>query len=79
MIKTFTRDEIIRYIYGETTNTETEEIVNDVLCNHEVNSEFDELANLKKQLDNIKEEPSKRSIDNVLNYSRLFEMPQFTD
>ncbi len=79
MIKTFTRDELIRYIYGESTNTETEEIVSGVLCDNDVNREFDELTDLKQQLNSIREEPSNRSIDNILNYSRRFEMPQFTD
>jgi len=79
MIKTFTRDELIRYIYGESTKKETEEIVSAVLCDNEVNSEFDGLIDLKQQLDSIKEEPSRRSINNILNYSRRFEMPQFTD
>ncbi len=79
MIKIFTRDELIRYIYGESTKLETEEIVNTVLCDNEVNNEFDELTDLKHQLDSIKEEPSWRSINNILNYSRRFEMPQFTD
>lgn len=79
MIKTFTRDELIRYIYGESTKQETEEIVSTVLCDNEANSEFDELTDLKQQLDSIKEEPSRRSINNILNYSRRFEMPQFTD
>ncbi len=79
MIKTFTRDELIRYIYGESTKSETEEIVSSVLCDNEVNAEFDALTNLKQRLDRVKEEPANRSINNILSYSRLFEMLQCTD
>ena len=79
MIKTFTRDELIRYIYGETTNTETEEIVKDVLCDNESHMEFEELVDMKQELDQVKMEPSDHVIRNILDYSRFFEMPQFTD
>lgn len=79
MIKTFTRDELIRYIYGESTKSETDEIVSSVLCDNEVNAEFDAITDVKQELDRVKEEPSNRSINNILSYSRRFEMPQYTD
>ena len=79
MIKTFTRNDLIRYIYGEITRKETEVIASAILCDNDTNNEFDELINLKQQLDSVLEEPSNRSVSNILNYSRLFEMPQFTD
>ena len=79
MIKTSTRDELIRYIYGESTKNETDDIINLVLCDNKANHEFDEIANLKMQLNQVQEEPSNRCIDRILNYSKQFEMPQFTD
>ena len=79
MIKTFTRDDLIRYIYGESTKQETEEIASTVLCDNDTNREFDELTEIRHQLDNVREEPSQVSIANILSYSRLFEMPHLTD
>ena len=79
MIKTFTRDDLIRYIYGETTKRETEEIAQAVLCDNDTHAEFNGLTDLKNQLDALREEPSGQVIQTILNYSRIFEMPHLTD
>ncbi len=79
MIKTFTRDDLIRYIYGETTKLETESIENEVLCDNDAHQQFNEMIELKQTLDKVKYEPSKGVIESIINYSRSYEMPEYSD
>jgi len=79
MTKTFTLDDLIRYVYGETQKNETEEIENSILCDNTAHKEFDQLILMKQSLDKIKVEPSNHVVSKILNYSRSFEMPELTD
>lgn len=79
MIKTFTRDDLIRYIYGETTKLETESIENEVLCDNDAHQQFNEMIELKQTLDKVKYEPSKGVVESIINYSRSYEMPEYSD
>lgn len=79
MTKTSTRNDLIRYIYGETTKEETELIEKEILCDNSCYDEFGELLDVKLSLGRIKEEPSQQVVSKILDYSKSFEMPQFTD
>ena len=79
MTKTFTPDDLIRYIYGETDKQETEKIESDILCNNSSMEEFSQLIEIKQSLDKMRITPSETVISNILDYSKSFEMPQFTD
>ncbi len=70
MIKTFTKDDLIRYLYHETTETETKEISNALLFDAELRSVYAELNAVKQQLDQSRLEPSASTIGNILNYAR---------
>lgn len=71
MTKTFTHDDLIRYIYRETSEEESKDVENALLCNSRLSDLFKELKSMIISLDGIfSEEPSERSIDNILHYSK---------
>lgn len=70
MIKTFTKDDLMRYLYHETSEEETKEISNALICDSELLVQYNDLCAAKKALDEARMEPSERVIQNILNYSR---------
>ncbi|GAB1445862.1 hypothetical protein MASR2M41_15920 [Flammeovirgaceae bacterium] len=70
MTQTFTQDDLIRYIYHETTEKETREIDSALICDSELQEQYKELVAMKAQLDVIRMEPSEGCINGILNYAR---------
>lgn len=70
MTQTFTQDDLIRYIYHETTEKETREIDRALICDSELQKQYTELVTTKKQLDIVRMEPSHGCINGILNYAR---------
>ena len=70
MTQTFTQDDLIRYLYRETTERETREIDKALICDSELQKQYKELVTMKSQLDELRMEPSDRSINGILNYAR---------
>jgi hypothetical protein len=70
MTKTFTQNDLIRFIYRETSEEETREINKALLCDSELQAQYKELNATHKQLNQTKLEPSAASIQNILNYAR---------
>lgn len=74
MIKTFTQDDLVRYIYKETTKEENFEIEQAMLFDEVLADEYDELKSVVSSLDAIQVEPSARSVETILSYSRSFHL-----
>lgn len=70
MTQTFTQDDLIRYLYHETTEKETREIDKALICDSELRSQFKELVAMKNQLDVIRMEPSEGCVNGILNYAK---------
>ncbi len=70
MTKTFTQNDLIRFIYRETSEEETREINKALLCDSTLQAQYTELNDAYKQVDRAKLEPSAASIQNILNYAR---------
>ncbi|MGK7394543.1 MAG: hypothetical protein ACNS62_08215 [Candidatus Cyclobacteriaceae bacterium M3_2C_046] len=70
MTKTFTHDDIIRYVYQETSESENKEIEQLLLCDSELLDLYNQLINIKDSLNDIMKVPSDESVDNILHYSR---------
>ena len=70
MIRTFTRNDVIRYVYNELNTKENQEIELAMLFDPDLAEEFYEMSKVKRTLNRIVKEPSKRVIDNILNYSK---------
>jgi uncharacterized coiled-coil DUF342 family protein len=70
MIKTFTQNDLIRFLYHETSEEETKEINKALLCESELQKQYKELSTMRKELDALRLEPSATSVQNILNYAR---------
>lgn len=70
MIQTSTHNEIIRFLYDETTEEETKLIKSDLLFNEEARNFYHEVASVKSTLNNGLKSPKQRTIENILNYSK---------
>ena len=74
MTKTFTQDELIRYIYHETSDQENKEIENALICDDVILEMYKKLKNTIEQLDKIEQSPSGQVIDKILNYSKSVDL-----
>ncbi len=72
MIKTFTQDDLVRYIYQETTKEENIEIEQAMLFDEALADDYAELSGIVSSLNGIQKEPSQSTIDSILNYSKSF-------
>lgn len=70
MIKTFTHDDLLRYFYRETSDTETKELEHALLCDPGLLESFKDLKFAFNSLDSLIMEPSERPVENILNYSK---------
>jgi hypothetical protein len=70
MTKTFTPNDVIRYIYQETSEEENQEIEQAFLCDTELLGIYKDYNSIIKQLDAVVKYPSERSTENILKYSR---------
>jgi len=70
MTKTFTQNDVIRYVYNELNIEEKQDIELAMLLDQDLADQFYELSKLKRSLNKIVKEPSQRVIDNILNYSK---------
>lgn len=70
MIKTFTQNDLIRFLYHETTEEESREINNALLCDADLRLKMQELQHAQLALDDAALEPSPASVLSILSYSR---------
>lgn len=74
MIRTFTQNELIRYIYQETKTKENIEIETAAIFDEELAAELDLLRKTVKSLNLIERSPSDKSIDKILSYSKSYDL-----
>jgi hypothetical protein len=70
MIKTFTQNDLMRYLYHETTEKEEQEISKALLSDTELRAMYTSMVALKKELDKAQLEPSPSTVLNILSYAR---------
>ncbi|MDI9874626.1 hypothetical protein [Flectobacillus rivi] len=73
MIQTFTQNDVIRYVYEETSEEENLLIQDALVHDTEMLEFYLDLVDLKIGLDTSYREPSSRTVDNILAYSRNFD------
>lgn len=66
MTKTFTENDLIRYVYGETSEVENIEIENLLLCDSDVQEQMAQLMEIKSQLSAVDYSPSENSVKNII-------------
>ncbi|WP_089681565.1 anti-sigma factor family protein [Catalinimonas alkaloidigena] len=70
MTQTFTHDDILRYLYGE-TNAQESQLIESALASDEALYQFyRQNKELIGQLHNITLEPPQRVVDNIMKYAR---------
>ena len=74
MIKTFTQNDLIRYIYKETTPGETKGIRKALLFDTKLQKQYKELKECVRKLDNLEEAPSQKVLHNILEYSKTLNL-----
>jgi hypothetical protein len=62
MTRTFTQNDLIRYIYDETSNAESSEIQQALLCNGSLQEEYKSLSGVISMLDELLETSRSSSI-----------------
>jgi hypothetical protein len=70
MTKTFTRNDLIRYIYQETTEREKQKIEQELLLDNKLFEEYKNLAEVSMELDRVDLSPSEKTIKKILNFSK---------
>jgi hypothetical protein len=70
MIQTFTQNDVIRYVYEETTEEENLLIQDALVHDTEMLEFYLDMLDVKIGMDNSYSEPSSRCTDNILSYSK---------
>jgi hypothetical protein len=70
MIKTSTQNELIQYVYNELADPALEQLETALMQDNELAESCSDLLLLQQLLDGAAKSPSKRSINNILNYSK---------
>lgn len=74
MTKTFTQDDVIRYIYNETTAEENLAIAQALITDEMLMDEYKQLSASIDSLNSTMLEPSEKTITNILNYSKSVDL-----
>ncbi len=72
MIKTFTEDDLVRFIYGETTPTENEAISNAIMCDSVMQDSYRKLRDAVSFMNKGMMAPGEKVVNKILNYSKNF-------
>jgi hypothetical protein len=72
MIKTFTPNDVIRYVYKETSAEENTLIAYTLLTDTDLRTFYEEILGIKQEISKIMKEPSDKVVGQILTYSREF-------
>ncbi len=70
MIKTFTQNDLIRYIYQETNEQENIEIEEALLFDNKLFDTYRRMMEVSEELNRFEKSPSEKVINKILNYSK---------
>ena len=70
MTKTFTQNDVIRYIYHETSDVESAEIESALMSDNELLRYYQEYSLMKRRLQRAIKEPKESVLTKVLAYSK---------
>jgi hypothetical protein len=72
MIKTFTPNDVIRYIYKETSEEEGKLIAYTLLTDTELRIFYEEMKGMKQEISKLMREPSEKTVGQILTFSKDF-------
>ncbi|TDB63616.1 hypothetical protein [Arundinibacter roseus] len=79
MTKTFTYDDVVRYLYAETSPQENDDIVEALASDAEMLAFYLDSLELQAQMDRIVRTPSEKVTEKIFSYSRQFTTTQPAD
>lgn len=79
MTKTFTYDDVVRYLYSETSPQENNSLVEALSSDSEMLAFYLDSLELQVQMNRIVREPAQRSVDNILRYSQHYPISHSAD
>ena len=71
MHKTFTKEDLLRYLYGEMNREERQELRSLILEDNTLQSEFLELKEAKECLNKVRVSPSIFAVNNIMSYAKV--------
>lgn len=77
MIKTFTQDDLVRYIYQETTPEESIEIETALIFDEQLAETYNNLSGTVESLKAVNLKPSEHTVDKILSYSKSYDLHAF--
>lgn len=72
MIKIFTQNDVIRLVYNEVNDEERDEILHALIKDNDLALFYAELLELESSMLSLKVEPSQKSIDDIINFSKTY-------
>ncbi len=75
MTKTFTRDDVIRFVYDEMDTEEAMDLSKVLFNDAKLERIYHEIVALKTQIDGAVKKPSETVINRILNYSKSLHLP----
>lgn len=75
MTKTFTQDDVIRFVYDEMNADEAKEISQVLFSDPKLENQYNELVTLKARIDGAAKIPSEAVINRILNFSKSLHLP----
>ncbi len=78
MTKTTTRDDVLRYIYKETSDEETRAIQKQLLMNAALMDFYNQMVETISRISELQLEPSPRSQDRLIRYSAALKAESIT-
>lgn len=72
MTKTFTQDDVVRYVYEETSAEENLIIEDALMAETSMMTFFLETVEMRAMLNLIERKPRRSTVDSILSYSRNF-------
>lgn len=78
MITAFTEIDLIRYVYGESSENEKNDIEIALICDPELEEKYSILSSETSLLDRIFFDPSELTLEKIFNFSSTFSLSQET-
>ena len=72
MIKTITHDDLVKYIYGETSVEENEQIEYSLSFDEELKNDLSDFTFIKNEIKKIDLSPSQRMVENLIFFSKNY-------
>ncbi len=77
MTKTFTENDLVRFLYDDLTKREKNDLQYSLLTNGALRLRLQELEEIKDNLDQVIVKAPKRAVDSIMAFSKSFEVEDF--